>query len=735
MVASLICSTSPVLAQYTQQGGKLTASGALGTPALGTSVAVSADGTTAIVGGPNDNNGAGAAWVFTRVNSQWAQQSKLLGSEVAKGIAGQGASVALSADGNTAVIGGPNDNGGTGAMWVFTRANGVWTQQAKLWGSVLQGLAHQGLSVAVSADGNTAMVGGDLYDGFNGAAWVFRRVNGVWNIIPVTLVGSGSTPMSHQGAAVALSADGNTALIGGPGDNNGAGSAWVFTFSNGTWTQQGSKLTGFNATAEAAFGSSVALSADGNTALVGGPGDSNDVGAVWVFTRSNGQWTQQGPKILGSDLAPTRLLGKSVALTGDGNTALAGGPGGSTNIFLRSPAIGATWVFTRTSGVWNQQGPRLVGSGTVTNDALQGTSVSVSADGTRALVGGPTDNGGAGAVWAFERPPALPLPTPPAITVQPGSQTIPFGQAATLTVMATGTAPLTYQWYVGTRGTTTAPVGMNASSFTTPALTATVSYWVRVTNPYGTADSNTATVTVAPRSPLVTQVTNGASRTPTIAPNTWVEIKGENLAPAARIWQSSDFVNNRMPVQLDGVSVTVNGRSAFVYYISPTQVNVLAPPDDMPGAVEVQVTNGLLASAPFAVRAQPISPSFFVFDGGPHVAATHANGSYLGPSTLYPGVTTPARPGEVVVMYGNGFGPTSAPITSGSPVQSGVLAAMPVIQIGGITSTVQFAGLVAPGEFQFNVVVPSDVPNGNNTLVALYNGIPTQPGVVMQVER
>jgi uncharacterized protein (TIGR03437 family) len=105
-----------------------------------------------------------------------------------------------------------------------------------------------------------------------------------------------------------------------------------------------------------------------------------------------------------------------------------------------------------------------------------------------------------------------------------------------------------------------------------------------------------------------------------------------------------------MPTELDRVSATVNGRNAYVYYISPAQINILTPPDAMSGPVQVVVTNGGTASTAFTAQAQPISPSFFAFNGGPYVAAEHASGSLIGPATLYPGATTPAKPGETVVL-------------------------------------------------------------------------------------
>jgi uncharacterized protein (TIGR03437 family) len=259
-------------------------------------------------------------------------------------------------------------------------------------------------------------------------------------------------------------------------------------------------------------------------------------------------------------------------------------------------------------------------------------------------------------------------------------------------------------------------------------------YMMSTWNPYATvmmeSDFNIA------YGPVISEVANAEGESPTIAPNTWVEIKGANLAPAgdSRIWQGSDFVGNKLPTQLDQVSVTVNGKNAYVYYISPAQINILTPPDAMNGPVQVVVTAGGTASASFTAQAQPLSPSFFVFNGGPYVAATHSNGAYLGPASLYAGLTTPAKPGETVVLYGNGFGPTSTPVVSGSTTQTGTLSPLPVIKIGGIAATVQFAGLVAVGQYQFNVVVPSSLANGDQSITATYSGQATQAGTLITIQ-
>jgi hypothetical protein len=256
-------------------------------------------------------------------------------------------------------VGGPADQD-AGAAWVYTRSNGVWTQQgSKLVGTGAVTPAVQGWSVALSGDGNTAIVGG-YQDNSAGAAWVYTRSNGVWTQQGSKLVGTGAVGNATQGRSVALSTDGNTAIVGGPDDTSNAGAdtgaAWVYTRSNGVWTQQGSKLVGTDAVTPAGQGWSVALSGDGNTAIVGGYQDNLTIGAAWVYTRSNGVWTQQGSKLVGSGAVGSAYQGYSVSLSADGNTAFVGG-------YVDNSGIGAAWVYTRSNGVWTQQGSKLVGTG------------------------------------------------------------------------------------------------------------------------------------------------------------------------------------------------------------------------------------------------------------------------------------------------------------------------------------------------------------------------------------
>ena len=175
------------------------------------------------------------------------------------------------------------------------------------------------------------------------------------------LVGTAAERNQQQGTSVALSADGNTAIVGastlselglGFGTIGGAGAAWVWTRRGGIWSQQGSRLAASDASSRAVQGSSVSLSTDGNTAIIGGPGDV-DAGAAWIWIRSAGSWTQQGTKLVGTGTAGPADQGASVDLSADGNTAIVGGPHDGAG-------IGAAWIWTRSGGLWTQQGVKLV---------------------------------------------------------------------------------------------------------------------------------------------------------------------------------------------------------------------------------------------------------------------------------------------------------------------------------------------------------------------------------------
>jgi hypothetical protein len=341
------------------------------------------------------------------------QQAKLAGGAEEDGEGRFAASVAMSADGDTALVGAPGDDNGAGAAWVFTRSGSTWTQQGpKLTGGEAggEGVAECeieeageeagecgfGKSVALSGDGETALVGGPGADGNLGAVWVFARSESGWAQQGSVLMGANELLKGHFGRSVALSTDGNTALIGAPGDAGYAGAAWVFTRSGTSWGEQ-MKLTPPE-DGPIDFGRSVALSGDGTTALIGAPAAAGRIGVAWVFSDAEGTpWTAQAKLGPGAGAGEARF-GYSVALSADASTALVGER-------TREDSAGAAWAFTHEGTSWSEPSePQelAAGAGAASEDRF-GYSVALSADGTSALVGDPGYGGSTGAAWLFTR--------------------------------------------------------------------------------------------------------------------------------------------------------------------------------------------------------------------------------------------------------------------------------------------------------------------------------------------
>jgi len=238
----------------------------------------------------------------------------------------------------------------------------------------------------------------------------------------------------------------------------------------------------------------------------------------------------------------------------------------------------------------------------------------------------------------------------------------------------------------------------------------------------------------------VTGVSNAASFSSTLAASTWGSILGGGLSASTRSWADKDFVNGQLPTQLDGVGVTLNEKPAYLSYVSPTQINFLIPADMSPGPAQIKSTNNGLSSAAVSVTLQPAAPSFFVFGATKYVAATRADGSYIGPPNLLAGATfTPAKPGDTVVLYANGFGQTTPPVPNGQVINSALpLTEKPAVTIGGMPAEVPFAGLSATGLYQLNVVVPSIPPGATSpvdvAVVATASGMQSQANALLSVD-
>ncbi len=499
------------------------------------SVSISADGNTAIIGYPEEHSdvskASGAAFIYTISNGVWSQQGSILKAPASSGSHNFGYSVALSADGNTAIVGDPSDNNFLGAIYIFTRSNGVWNQQGNKLvgsgveiGSQLTHIAYQGSAVALSADGNTAIVGGpedrhfdyfhisslDYYDTIEvknyGAAWVFTRNNGTWTQQGGKLIGSGSVGESiKQGVAVSISADGNTALVGGNHDDSSrTGATWVFTRSGGIWTQQGNKLVGSGSIGNSNGvsvnqGITVSLSADGNTAVVGGNFDNNNTGAVWVFTRSGNIWSQQGNKLVGTDIygiALNKHQGNAVSISGDGNTIIVGG-------YATGGCSGGTWIYTRSGGLWSQNRQLLEPSGGTACNF--GICLSLTYDGKRAIIG--SDYSGSvywKGAWIYK---SCDFATVPSVSA---SSTVNCGTQSTSLNIISGSLNENNDWYWYTNSCGGSSLNHGTTINVSPANTTT--YYVRGGGACLHSIDNCASITITVKDKPTITSTSPSSR-------------------------------------------------------------------------------------------------------------------------------------------------------------------------------------------------------------------------------
>ena len=223
--------------------------------------------------------------------------------------------------------------------------------------------------------------------------------------------------------------------------------------------------------------------------------------------------------------------------------------------------------------------------------------------------------------------------------------------------------------------------------------------------------------------PTVTAAANDASFGSSVATGSWVAIFGANLAPAgdSRQWNpSTEIVNGKLPTSLDGTSVTVNNKAAVINYISPTQVNIQPPDDTAVGPVPVVVTTTAGgASTAFTATYAQFAPGLFPATA-PYVVAQHADNSYVTSAS-------PAKPGEVIILWGTGFGPANPAVAAGQ-VFTGAnpLANTATATIGGQSAAIDFAGVVGAGLVQVNVHVPASISNGDAPVVLTVGGVSTQ---------
>ena len=369
---------------------------------FGYSVSLSGDGNTAIVGAQADdgflNTNQGSATIYTRSGAMWAQQQTITLSDGGTGDR-FGWSVALSSDGNTAIIGAPYDNiggnAGQGSATIFTRSSSTWTEQIKITHPSGTANSNFGFGVAISDDGLRVAVGRVTQVGvqlpsvriyfYNGSSWVFEQEL-------TTPTDDDSSSSTGFGTSVAFNNTANTLIVGanewdggsGAGNDN-TGAAIIYTRSGTTWSLQATlKASGPTLSAGGKFGQCVALSGDGNLALIGAPYEYVNPyyqqGTATVYTRSGSTWTKETTLL--NDSGSYVYFGNGVALSNDGNTALIGA--------FEDATIGSASVFTRFNGVWTKQIKLFNSLNTGSSTGSFGISVSLSNDGRIALIGDDT---------------------------------------------------------------------------------------------------------------------------------------------------------------------------------------------------------------------------------------------------------------------------------------------------------------------------------------------------------
>ena len=386
---------------------KLLASNGVAGDRLGYSIAMNGNGDTVIVGAyaadPVGYLQAGSAYVYVRSGATWTQQAILIASDKANNDY-FGYSVAMSADGNTAVIGACQDDTNKGSAYVFIRIGTSWYQQDKLVDSTGLSNYYFGCSVSISADGNTAIVGAyadSTVATSAGSVCFFTRSGSSWSRVD-KVYASDAAASDLFGISVCISGDASTVVVGAylnDDDGTSSGSAYIFTKPSTQWTQQ-AKLLASDAADSDNFGRSVSISNDGNTAVISAFLDDTtftDAGSAYIFTRSGSTWSQY-TKITPTTPVLEHWFGGCISINGNGDTILIGANGDDT----KGTNAGAVFIFTKTAGVWSQQA-KLTASDTATVDYF-GYSVSSSADGAFVAVGTVYDDdkgSNAGAAYIF----------------------------------------------------------------------------------------------------------------------------------------------------------------------------------------------------------------------------------------------------------------------------------------------------------------------------------------------
>ena len=320
--------------------------------------------------------------------------------------------------------------------------------------------------------------------------------------------------------------------------------------------------------------------------------------------------------------------------------------------------------------------------------------------------------------------------------------------ASSLNVVSTGTAPKwtatilpankTTAWLSISPQSNTAsgPLNVTASSsgLANGSYAATVILESENASPHVINLPVALTVGAVP-SPNIGAVVNVAGEFGRLTNGGFATVYGTKLSNTSRGWGNSDFAGNALPTSLDNVSVLVNGKKSYINYISPGQINFLVPEDTALGDVTVQVVNGSLSSNLYPSQRTSVGPANFAYSqgGGVYPIASFPDGSPVGPTGLISSSTHPAKPGDVLALWMSGLGPTSPAYGGGQIIHSPLNTAVaPILTVGGVRATLDFAGLVGAGLYQVNFHVPQ-VTNGDQPIAFSINGVLAQTGLLLTV--
>lgn len=324
-------------------------------------------------------------------------------------------------------------------------------------------------------------------------------------------------------------------------------------------------------------------------------------------------------------------------------------------------------------------------------------------------------------------------------SLSPSSATV---GAASFQLCATGTGFLTggvLTWNGALLSTKSLTATQLCSLVTADLVASPTKAFVIAMNPDGNSSGSVA----FPVSPPIPAITPGGvvpiySSTPVIQPGSWISIYGTNLATGTSLWKG-DF-----PTTLGGVSVAVNNKPAYLWSVTPGQINAQAPDDTATGKVTVVVSN-TLGSATATVTLAPYAPSFSLLPGSlyaagviatPDGSGAYGGGTYdiMGPIGAFAFKTRPVRPGETLVLFGVGFGPQKPAVSAGAAFSGAApLTGTLTVKIGGLPAKVLFAGITSAGLCQINLVVPA-VTAGDQDLLATVGGSSTPAGVVISAK-